>query len=297
MKKILFFLGFVFLGYLSWYFFIKPYDYLVTLESKTFPGAVNQSIKTWDITLENSSIRKSDDLLSLDQNVTYNDSLFLYEWRLEALNDSTTFIKVYVTDQTHSFQNRLNNLFFHTDFEKRVKNSLTDFNSNLKQHISRFKVTVIGEDQINESYCAFIRISGPQGEKAVGMMQNFGLLTSTLVEKNIELDGRPFIEVIDWDMTNDHITYDFCYPIKNKDAQFDHTLIHFREVRPRKALKAIYNGNYITSDRAWYALIDYANAQGIDIDKKPFEVFHNNPNMGGDELQWKAEIFMPLKEE
>ncbi|MGI9532324.1 AraC family transcriptional regulator [Lutimonas sp.] len=296
MKKILLLIA-IFLGcFLSWYFLLKPYDYLVSLEPKTFPGAVNQSIKTWNLTLDNSSLSKSDDLLALNQLITYGDSVFLYEWRLEAINDSTTFVKVYVTDQSHSFQNRLNNLFFYTDFEKRVKNSLTEFNSNLKQHISRFKVKIVGEDHINKTYCAFIRISGPQGEKAVGMMQNFSLLTSTLVEKNIELDGRPFIEVIDWDMTNDYITYDFCYPIKNKEDRFDHSLIHFREVTPRKALKAIYNGNYITSDRAWYALVDYAAAQNITIDKKPFEVFHNNPNMGGDELQWQAEIFMPIKE-
>jgi len=61
-------------------------------------------------------------------------------------------------------------------------------------------------------------------------------------------------------------------------------------------LKAIYNGNYITSDRAWYALLDYAAKNGIAVTGLPIEIFNNNPNMGTNELEWETEIFMPLKE-
>ena len=61
-----------------------------------------------------------------------------------------------------------------------------------------------------------------------------------------------------------------------------------------KALKATYNGNYITSDRAWYALLEHAERNAIKVSETPIEVFYNNPNFGGDELQWNAEIFMPL---
>jgi len=44
-----------------------------------------------------------------------------------------------------------------------------------------------------------------------------------------------------------------------------------------------------------YALIDYAK-NDIALTELPMEVFHSNPNMGGNELEWKAEIYMPLKE-
>lgn len=294
MKKITLIISLLFVGFLAWYFFVKPYDYLVTLKVKTFPGTINQSIKTWNLSLDKSSISISDDLLILDQTVKYNDSVFLYHWKIEAINDSTSLIKVYVTDETHSFKNRLSYPFSHTDFEKRVKNSLTDFNDNLKEHISRFKVKIEGESEIKAVFCAFIRINGSQGEKAVGMMKNIGILTNTLVQNNIELSGMPFIDVTNWDMANDLITYDFCYPIKETDSLFEHPIISFKKVKRTKALKAIYNGNYITSDRAWYALIDFANKNNIAIEKKPLEVFYNNPNMGGEELQWKAEIYMPI---
>ena len=68
-------------------------------------------------------------------------------------------------------------------------------------------------------------------------------------------------------------------------------------MRPaKKALMAIYNGNYITSDRAWYALLDYAEKNEIPITGLPLEIFYNNPNMGADEKNWKAEVFMPFAE-
>ena len=42
---------------------------------------------------------------------------------------------------------------------------------------------------------------------------------------------------------------------------------------------------------------DMANdsvANNIKVDAKPIEFFFNNPNMGGDALLWKTEVFMPL---
>jgi hypothetical protein len=32
------------------------------------------------------------------------------------------------------------------------------------------------------------------------------------------------------------------------------------------------------------------------VEPKPIEFFFNNPNMGGDALRWKAEVFLPIKE-
>ena len=34
---------------LVWYLFLKPSDYTIRFEVKTFPGAINQTIKFWDV--------------------------------------------------------------------------------------------------------------------------------------------------------------------------------------------------------------------------------------------------------
>ena len=64
-----------------------------------------------------------------------------------------------------------------------------------------------------------------------------------------------------------------------------------------QGLIAIYNGNYITSDRAWYALLNYADKNNISVDALPIEIFYNNPEMGGNALLWKTEVYLPLKSE
>ena len=294
MKKIILTLLLVFSGFLIWYLAIKPYDYLVTIESKTFPGVINQTIKTWNYTQKGAKIEPTDDLNTIRQIIPFNDSTFLYQWKIETLNDSVSVVKVYITDLDHSIKNRLSNPFFHTDFEKRVKNSLTGFNKNLNEHLSKFRVEIIGESQIEEKFCAYIPIQSKQIEKARGMMQYFGLLDNAMAENELQLDGRPFLIINEWDMKNDKIQYDFCFPIVDNDTLFEHPDILFKKIESKKALKATYNGNYISSDRAWYALLDYAEKNNIEVDRTPIEIFHNNPNMGGDELQWTTEVLMPL---
>ncbi len=281
-------------GFLLWFLFLKPYDYLVSFKVKALPGTINQSIKLWNTSLVGAKIERSEDILVLKQTVLYNDSIFQYHYKIDPINDSTSMVKVYVTDMEHSFNNRVTHPLFHTDFEKRVKNSMVELSDNLKEHVSRFKVKIDGESEIKETYCAFISIECSQIEKALGMMKNYSILTNTLVTHNIELNGRPFIAVNNWNMKNDSIKFDFCYPVKNMDSVFQHPSISFKKIKGKRALKATYNGNYITSDRAWYALLDYADKNNINVEHQPFEVFNNNPNMGGDELKWSVDVYMPI---
>jgi len=277
--------------------FIKPYDYLVTLEAKTSPGTINQTIKTWSMSLDNSSIIKQNDINNLTQRITFNDSTYIYKWNIISINDSTSKIKVYIKDEHHSFKNKITFPFNNTDFEKRAKNTLVDFNKKLIEHLKKFKVTIIGESKLKSTYCAYVPIKSVQIGKALGMMRNYSLLSTILVENNVELNGKPFIEITHWNMDKDSIHFNFCYPIIKNDSLPVHKLIKYKQFEDKNTLKAIYNGNYITSDRAWYSLIDYAKKNNIEIEKKPIEIFYNNPNMGGDALQWKAEIYLPLKPE
>ncbi len=295
MKKIISIIGVILIGLLVWYIFIKPYDYLVAFKVKTFPGTINQSIKTWSKSLDNSTIIDQEDINHLKQQITFNDSTYLYKWNIIVINDSTSKIKVYVKDIDHSFKNKITILFNNTDFEKKTKNLLVDFNKTLNGHIKNFKVTIVGKSELKPTYCVYVPIKSTQFGKAMGMMQNYSLLSSFIVENNIELNGKPLVEITHWDMKKDSIHFNFCYPIIKNDSLPQHDLIKYKEFEGEKALKAIYNGNYITSDRAWYALIDYAKKNNIEIENLPVEIFYNNPNLGGDELKWKAEVFMPIK--
>jgi len=97
-------------------------------------------------------------------------------------------------------------------------------------------------------------------------------------------------------MEEGNIEFNFCYPILQQETNPYHPEIIYKRIPSRPAIKAVYNGNYTTSDRAWYVLLDYAKQNNLEVTGLPVELFYNNPNMGGDELNWKAEIYMPLKD-
>jgi len=296
MKKISAIVGFILGGFLLWYLIIKPYDYLVTFKVKTSAGTINQSIKLWNTSLENSSPIQQENLKNLTQQIIVKDSTFNYDWSISSVNDSISKVNVYVTDIDHSFANKISIPFGTTDFEKRTQNIITNFIDKLKEHLNKIRVRVVGIDSTRTTYCAYIPMKGLQIEKARGMMQNYSLLTSVLSAENIEMNGTPFVEITNWNTQNDSIAYNFCFPVIKSDSLPIDPRIQYKQYSGVKALKASYNGNYITSDRAWYALLDYAGNNDIEIVKKPLEVFYSNPNFGGDELQWEAQIYLPIKE-
>ncbi len=282
---------------LVWYLFLKPYDYSVSIKSKTFPGTINQSIKLWGNANKNTVLLEQRDFLSIDQQLSFNDSIFQYQWRIAPINDSTSRIKVYIKDVDHSLMNKLSIPFSDTDFEKRTKRTILEFNDLLNDHIDKFRVTVMDSlQQLPETYCAYIPLKASQLSKAKGMMQNYPILSTVLVDNNVELNGRPFLEITNWDREVDSISYNFCYPIIKSDSLPQNGIIKYKKFNGLKALKAVYNGNYITSDRAWYALLNYAEKNGLEVSETPVEVFFSNPNIGGNEIEWIAEIYMPLKE-
>ncbi|WP_373516659.1 AraC family transcriptional regulator [Pricia sp.] len=295
-KKLGLLLGAVLLCSLIWYFFLKPHDYVVRFEIKALPGTINQTLKSWGAKLGDAEFLGQDGISDLKYRIKFNDSTYIYHWKLQAVNDSVSKVKVYVTDDAHSLANRMAIPFSTTDFENRTKKTVEEFAKVLKEHLDSFKASVTGKDTIPAKYCACVALKGTQGDKARGMMEYYSLLTGMMSEKNIDLDGRPMIEVEDWNMQNDSLTYNFCFPVIKSDSLPQRPSIFYKQIAKKPAIRAVYNGNYITSDTAWYALLDYAGKNNIPIDKKPLEIFHANPNMGGDALKWQAEIFMPISD-
>ncbi len=296
MKKVGLFFLFLILGGIIWYVFVYPYDYLVTMQVKANTGTINQTIKLWHTSLENSELKWDGDLNHLSQRLHFNDSTHIYDWDISEVNDSILKIKIFAKDSANSIENKIKIPFFDTDFEKRTKNTLSEFTKLLAEDLKYIKIQVVGEGEIDSTYYAYVSNKTDQFGKAGGMMRDFPLLDPYLMNHGVELNGKPFIEITRWDMTRDSLEFNFCYPIIKNDSLPVHPDLKYGQRKQQKALKAIYNGNYITSDRAWYALLDYAEKNNIDVTGLPIEIFYNNPNMGADEINWKAEIYMPLIE-
>ncbi|WP_297762004.1 GyrI-like domain-containing protein [uncultured Muriicola sp.] len=294
MKKVSILILFLILGGIVWYVFVYPYDYLVTMQVKANTGTINQTIKLWNTSLENSELTFNEDLEHLSQTLYFSDSTHIYDWDISEVNDSISKIKIFTKDSAHSLINKIKIPFFDTDFEKRTKKTLIEFGELLAEDLKNIKIKVVGEGEIDSTYYAYVSNKTTQFEKAGGMMRDFPLLDPYLVNNGVELNGKPFIEITRWNMANDSLEFKFCYPIIKNDSLPKHPDLKYGIRTQQKALKAIYNGNYITSDRAWYALLDYAEKNNIEVTGLPIEIFYSNPNMGVNEITWKAEVYMPL---
>ena len=132
-------------------------------------------------------------------------------------------------------------------------------------------------------------------DKAAQMMQHNSTILAFLRENNIKIEGLPVIIIDNWNLEKNTLNYKFGFQIKPKDTLPVDSMIKFGRTKSSKALKAIYNGNYIGSDKAWFALYEYAKRRNIEVDLKPLEIFHDNPFTGGNELDWIAEIYLPIK--
>ncbi|BAO76116.1 transcriptional regulator [Winogradskyella sp. PG-2] len=276
------------------YLFIYPADYKVTFEAKALPGTINQTLKVWNTEVD-GEIQSQRGINNMEQRIAFGDSIHIYNWSFKALNDSTSSVTVHIKDENNSLQNRLRKPFFDIPIQKQSAKTVTNFYEYLNDHLDNFKVTYEGESDLKSTFCAYVPLKGKQSDKANGMMQNYTLLTSVMANNNVELNGPPFVEITHWDIEKDSINYNFCFPIIRSEKLPTHTIIKYKRIFAKKALKATYNGNYITSDRAWYTLMRKAKDLNKDIQLTPVEYFYNNPNFGGNEINWKAEIFMPIE--
>ena len=286
-------LGIVSLGY----FILWPADYIIRFQAPALPGTINQTLKIWSSANPNAKkIEQEGSILSLRQEFQFADSTHVYLWSLDQVHDSLTNVKVYINDPKHSISNRLSTLFSSdTDLKKSAKKTVLDFYDKLVEHKNSFKVEIIGEVEMPTTYIAYVESKSKQYSKAAQMMRQLPLLEGFVVENGIELKGYPFIEITKWDRANDSIHLRFGYPVVRNEKLIAHPEIKYKRFFGKKALKAVFNGNYINSDRAWYSLLNYAEKNGIEVEETPIEIFHNNPNYGGNSMRWKAEIFLPIK--
>ncbi len=279
-----------------WYLFLKPQDYQVSFNARTFPGTVYESVKAWNRTLDSFAPVEFESPTHFTQKVFANDSVHQYYWEITPVHDSLSRVTVNIKDEQNSLQNKIGIIFSDNDFEKGSRKRLIKFNEFLNDHLKKFKLSKVVQAETFTTFCACVNLKTPPEQKAAGIMANYPFLNSILFENEVKLNGPPFVEVLDWDLKKDSLSYNFCYPIIRSEKLPDHPSITYKRIFPKKALKTIYNGNYITSDRAWYFLLDHAKKNDIPIEEKPIEVFYNNPNMGGNELEWKTEVYLPLKE-
>ena len=288
---------------LSWYFFIKGYNYRITFKTPHAPGTVYSAIsemQQWQLDgLDSVYITKKDPFKSTAYNFHYGDSLFNIKWKINRINDTLTKVTGMASDLNNSFSQNLSVPFKNTDFVKRNVKLATRLMNSLYVHENDYKVTIPNDSlvKVASQYCACISLKSEISDKGKAMISHISVIMNYIRDNELTLAGDPFLEVIEWDKDTMETISDFCFPINESDSLPPSNAIKFKNSKEFMALKAIFNGNYRLSDRAWYELIDLAEQRGIAVRMAPFEIYRNDPHSGGDELNWVAEVYLPVIEQ
>jgi effector-binding domain-containing protein len=291
-------LSFVFI----WYFFIKQYDYLISFKIKTSPG--NLYTNLLDFNLVKSQIDSFAYVLNekipfsrINEDITVHDITINYDWKFNSINDSIVMVKVGLIEDENSFYNRLTAPFATTPFKKTALNIIKDFKNGIDYQLkNKIKVKISGIDTIPTITYAYLNFENiKMEEKAIEMMKNNSMLLMFIKEHNLKKGDFPFVIINNWNREDGTINFRYCFPIVTRDSMPNDNVIKFDTIQSMAAIRAIYNGNYKTSDRGWFALYEYSKRHNMSVDLKPIEFFKNNPQNGGNELEWVADIYMPLK--
>jgi effector-binding domain-containing protein len=127
------------------------------------------------------------------------------------------------------------------------------------------------------------------------MIRNDAVITGFLQQNDIKIVGKPYVEVQNWNLDKETLDFNYCFPVDKNPKLIDNAVVKFKMIPAVKGLQATYFGNFRTSDRAWFALLDYAKRYDIKLTNKPLEHFLANPFNGGDELTWETKIIIPFE--
>ena len=280
---------------LGWYFLIKEGEFEVRFKAKTLPGDLIQTLAIWNKSLQPSHQLEIDSLSSVIQQITIGDRSYRYQWNFRQEDDSTTLVEAVISQPDRSFLNKLLVPFTRQQIEEDAEQQVRTFYKITQEHLDITRVSVMGLDSVDSRFCICIPLKTRQTDKANGMMKTYNYLVDYIEKNNLEVAGKPSIDILSWSHNEGTLEYDFCFPILPSDTLPADPSFYYKSILGTRAIKAVYNGNYITSDRAWYYLYQYARDNQLKIKGFPLEVFYNNPNMGLNESLWKAEVFLPVE--
>lgn len=285
--------------FLGWYFLLKQSDYIISFKAKTTTGTISQGVQEWasnqnKVGKEVATVLEKKGYEYLKLELSKGTHKEVYDWEITSLNDSVSEVNVGIKELGHSLFNRLTAPFIDTPFKKEQIAKVTDFKNGLEQHLKAFKVKIEGEGTSKAEFVAYIKLTSIMSEKAQTMIGNDAIITGYLQRNNIKIIGHPYVEVVNWDREKEILEFNYCFPVSKNIIQVPDSKVKFKMIPALKGLKATYNGNFRTSDRAWFAILDYAKRKNIQLENKVLENFLANPFNGGNELEWQTKIIIPF---
>ena len=293
MKKLLlglFIVGLV--GISIWYLAVKPYDYSIAFTTNTPSGIIYEKIQYWKYDHFNDAEILEEELnKSVTHKLDFNDKSLLINWDITPINDSANQVKAIVNHPENLISNRISLLTGKSDEQDSLKAELEILRKSLENDKANYNIEILGETKAPKTDCACMSLKGQLQQKAMLMMTNIGYLSDYVLEHDLEMPAKPRVLVKSWDKETNEIKFDFCFPIIKKEGLPETDKIKLKTLPSFSAMHVVFNGNYLFTHYGWYKLQDYAKKHDLNLSEQVLEVFNNNPEMGGNSIDWKTDIY------
>jgi len=282
-----------------WYLFLRAYHLSVSFNTPVHPEIVYEHLNEWPLAASDS-LKISKVMATRPQTVTQkvirDSTEYQYTWSIERENPSSTSVVVQIKDLDNPILQKMKVLTGTGNLKDIALAHTKSIFEGLKKKSKDFRVHSIKDSVRKSVYCAYIPLKGHITNKATVMRAHIIEVMGYIKDHNIPLAGDPFLEVTQWDRKTDSIAFDFCFPITRSDSlPTPPPPVKLKQTKKFSGLKAEFNGNYRNSHKSWYYLLENAEQRKLEVDPRPVEVFLNDPHGAGDPLNWKAIIYLPLK--
>lgn len=283
-------------------FYNRPCDYRASFTTEASPDVVYFHLlnwKNWNRKLSGVEIRVTEKqaLQSVSSQVVLPDTILDFHWKIRALSDSSTEVRACVSDPDRRLKNRLSAPLFPTAFRRGVRMNILDLMQRLETLRKTFHFEFRGPSYFEARACVYMTLNCDIRQKAATMMATVTELNQFVRQNKLGLEGHPFLLIHDWKVGSDSIRFDFCFPIREQEAIPPHPLISFKHVEGMAAVQSDFYGNYSITDASWFDLAEEAEKMGYTSNGRLIEVYHNDPHSGGNEREWKAEIFLGVRKD
>jgi hypothetical protein len=185
MRKILWILISVVIAAAAYYFLIRDFEFEASFKAKTLPGDLIETTRFWNRSLDRGEIIEVDSFSGLKQTIVWQNRSYVYDWHFTAVNDSLTEVRIQISEPENRFLNKLSIPFTDTPIEKDAAEIVRSFYDVLQEHLKITDVKLIGEVELDSSFCVCRSLETNQTEKANGMMNDYPLLTSFITTFNL----------------------------------------------------------------------------------------------------------------
>jgi effector-binding domain-containing protein len=168
---------------------------------------------------------------------------------------------------------------------------LNEITMNMKPK-PKFKTGEVKITEVTSMMAVGIKVESGMVNMGEIMGGSYGKLTAFIQQSGAEMAGMPFAIWYQWEDTAKFV-YECAMPVATKvkaEGEF-----HFFNTYQGKVATVEHWGDYTSSGVSWTSVMSYVEANQLEANGEPYEVYMTDPAAEPDPSKWLTVLYFPVK--